>query len=414
MTPPKVLLRSIDWPADFHTPAVCVLTFTDYHKGNRKGADQFIKGWEDYYFAQFAKHLQSLCKRYHEADDDGPEQEQSAKKAKAKTAEEDGGAKPVDDGVPELAKHRFSFVCQWDIPVRDVERASKFYTDVFGWTVTPWCESYALFSPNSNDKKTVIRGHLLLPGGFYKVPPSKTIAPDVKCYLAVEDIDVASAKVVKAGGKKVGNKDTIKGDPGGGKELLFEDTEGNAHYLYEYGTPKSRTKWSKTGPGDGAPMYHIEIPSKDDARFRSFYGDLFGRSFGEMDMPGSDEKYKYWMWNGSQTDKRSNLTVDGLGGGLIPAPADDSKKGTRKTTASESVQQRLFLWVPDVSAWEKKMVEKGGKVVNPRVLSVKQSDGVQSVANQMGTKSAFLRLRDFLLLMFCRRWACIWHCFVVV
>ncbi|KXS13047.1 hypothetical protein M427DRAFT_384849 [Gonapodya prolifera JEL478] len=305
--------KSIDWPADVHTPAVCVLTFTDYHKGNRKGAsvllvksgvpetmkEQFIKGWEDYYFAPFAKHLQSLRKRHREADDDGPEQEQSAKKAKAKTAEEDGGAKPVDDGVSELAKRGFGFVCHWDIP--DVERASKFYAEVFGWTVTPWGENYALFSPNSKDKKT---GHLLLPGGFYKVSPSKTIAPGVKCYLAVEDIDAAIAKVMKAGGKKVGNKDTIKGDPGGGKELLFEDTEGNAHYLYEYGTPESRAKWSKTGPGDGAPVCHIEIPSKDDARFRSFYGDLFGWSFGEMDMPGSDEKYTYWMWKGSRTDKR--------------------------------------------------------------------------------------------------------------
>ncbi|KAJ3336100.1 hypothetical protein HDU93_003658 [Gonapodya sp. JEL0774] len=364
-------------PSDTKNPPVCTFIFDEYRRGSRSGAsvtlvksgitaeekDVLAKGWEDWWFIPFAKHLQTPRKR--PSMDEPPTN--GVKKAKT---DQDTNANGVSEEVPELAKQGIGRPCHWDIPVKDMSRASKFYTSALGWHVTSWMDNYALFNPNAEGKK---EGKQFLAGGLFLVSADTHIAPGMEVYLAVESIDAAIGKVVKAGGKQLGKKELVKGDPGGGKHMLFEDTEGNAHYLYEFASPESYTSWSQPHPQDGAFACHIEIPAQDEERFERFYKKLFGWSFGKM--PGG---YTWWAWKG--VSGAPGLPPLEPAGGLIkpksvdppahlarPVRGKKNGSGSPAGTAKET-SQRLFVLVDDIEGWEKKVKEEGGEVIKPVFL----------------------------------------------
>lgn len=106
-----------------------------------------------------------------------------------------------------------------DIPVDDMDRAVRFYSDVFGWQIAspPGFEGYPMWqAPNK------ISG-----GGFGQRDASLTT---MRSYVEVDSIDDILAKIVAAGGKQVQGKQEITETSWW---AVAEDSEGNQIGLYE-------------------------------------------------------------------------------------------------------------------------------------------------------------------------------------
>jgi len=113
----------------------------------------------------------------------------------------------------------------FEIHVDDMERAKKFYGEVFGWTFEDWSE-YAgtpYFGAVTGDADQLgINGALMLRKG----PPPAPGQPmnGFACTMGVEDYDATEAKIVNLGGKVAVPKHAL---PGMAWQGYYIDTEGN-------------------------------------------------------------------------------------------------------------------------------------------------------------------------------------------
>ena len=127
-------------------------------------------------------------------------------------------------------------IVHFEIPADDVEKAKKFYTDLFGWKIEKlsvtddsWLTSAATAQPmeywiiTTTDDK----GNKALGGGIMKrqMPEHR-----VTNYIGVRSVDEYSSKVEKLGGKVIAPKHTV---PGMGYFALCIDTENNAFAIWE-------------------------------------------------------------------------------------------------------------------------------------------------------------------------------------
>jgi predicted enzyme related to lactoylglutathione lyase len=111
-------------------------------------------------------------------------------------------------------------VVHFEIPSDNVERAKKFYTDLFGWKMEkmPGPMEYWMFA--TNDDRTV-------GGGVMKRQmPQHTITN----YIDVSSLDESVKKVEKLGGKVHKAKEEV---PGMGWFAVCTDTENNMFGLWE-------------------------------------------------------------------------------------------------------------------------------------------------------------------------------------
>lgn len=119
-------------------------------------------------------------------------------------------------------------VVHFEIPFENKDRASKFYTQCFGWQLMDMPEmNYVLAN-------TVATGEDFRPtepgainGGLFQRPKE---APSPCIYVGVASVDEAIKKVTAAGGKLVTPKTPI---PGMGAYGRISDTEGNIIGLFE-------------------------------------------------------------------------------------------------------------------------------------------------------------------------------------
>jgi uncharacterized protein len=114
----------------------------------------------------------------------------------------------------------------FEIPADDVERAKKFYSDLFEWKIEKWDDpkvgmDYLLI--NTTDSK----GNKGLGGGIIKRRHPQHSVTD---YVEVDSIDKYSAKVTALGGKIVVPKTEI---PTVGYFAVFLDTENNHFGMFE-------------------------------------------------------------------------------------------------------------------------------------------------------------------------------------
>jgi predicted enzyme related to lactoylglutathione lyase len=120
-------------------------------------------------------------------------------------------------------------IVHFEIPAKDVKRASTFYTKAFGWQITqfPGFEYWSLgTTPSTQDGTPTSPG--AINGGMGK---KGVMAPNtVTVTISVTDIDAALANVKKLGGKVTGKKTPV-GDMG--FSAYFEDTEGNNIGLFQ-------------------------------------------------------------------------------------------------------------------------------------------------------------------------------------
>ncbi|MCD4669815.1 MAG: VOC family protein [Actinomycetia bacterium] len=109
------------------------------------------------------------------------------------------------------------------VPADDMERAKKFYAEIFGWKIEKMpgpVEYYGIETTDEDGKKG-------LGGGLGKREnPSDAIVN----YIDVPSIDVHTARVEKLGGKIVMPKTAV---PGIGYAAVCLDTENNTFGLWE-------------------------------------------------------------------------------------------------------------------------------------------------------------------------------------
>ena len=108
-------------------------------------------------------------------------------------------------------------ICHIEIPVANLDRAARFYTEVFGWKIQMMPQmNYADFSTPTGEA-----------GGLDA--SAKPSPEGVKIYMVAENIPKTLERIEKAGGKTVQAEMSI-GEHG--FIGLFRDTEGNALGLW--------------------------------------------------------------------------------------------------------------------------------------------------------------------------------------
>ena len=120
-------------------------------------------------------------------------------------------------------------VVHFEIPAKDVKRASNFYSKAFGWQLNqfPGFEYWSVGTTMSDANGTPTTPGAIN-GGMGK---KGVMAPDaVTVTVSVKDIDESLATVKKLGGKQVGKKQAV-GDMGW--SAYFQDTEGNVIGLFQ-------------------------------------------------------------------------------------------------------------------------------------------------------------------------------------
>jgi uncharacterized protein len=118
-------------------------------------------------------------------------------------------------------------VAHFAINADDVERARRFYEQVFGWRFEPWGPPGFLQIFSGNDQEPGIRGALqkrreLLPG-------VRTVG--FECTVGVADVDAVAAAVVAHGGTILIPRALI---PTVGYLIFFRDPEGNVAGAMQY------------------------------------------------------------------------------------------------------------------------------------------------------------------------------------
>ncbi|NUR70009.1 MAG: VOC family protein [Hamadaea sp.] len=118
-------------------------------------------------------------------------------------------------------------VVHFEVPAEDMQRAQKFYTQAFGWDLTPIpAMGYTLVSTTpSGDRGPLTPG--AINGGLLdrKAPFDGPVIT-----IEVADIDAALASVVRLGGEAVIGRQAV-GDMG--FTGYFRDTEGNLIGLWQ-------------------------------------------------------------------------------------------------------------------------------------------------------------------------------------
>jgi predicted enzyme related to lactoylglutathione lyase len=119
-------------------------------------------------------------------------------------------------------------VVHFEIPFDDKARASKFYSETFGWKLTDIPEmSYVLAHTAAVDENQMPKEPGAINGGLFQRPKE---APNPVLYVAVSSIDEALKKIQAAGGKVVTPNTPI---PGMGAYARVADTEGNVIGLFQ-------------------------------------------------------------------------------------------------------------------------------------------------------------------------------------
>ncbi|WP_432352939.1 VOC family protein [Sporosarcina sp. A2] len=122
-------------------------------------------------------------------------------------------------------------VIHFEIHVDDMDRAKKFYGDVFGWTFEDWSD-YAgspYFGAVTGDEDSLgINGALMQ---RRSLPPELNQALNgYACTLEIDDYDACEAMILKNCGKVVLAKHAL---PGMAWQGYYHDTEGNIFGIHQ-------------------------------------------------------------------------------------------------------------------------------------------------------------------------------------
>mgnify|MGYP001568184675 CR=1 FL=1 len=127
-------------------------------------------------------------------------------------------------------------VVHFEIYAQDLERAMKFYGDVFGWTYQKWDiagKPYwgVLTAPSGSTELGINGGLLKRPMSVESTEPIKSeVIIAFVCTVQVENIDEIIKKIETAGGTLALAKQAI---PGMAWQAYYKDTEGNIFGIHQ-------------------------------------------------------------------------------------------------------------------------------------------------------------------------------------
>lgn len=122
-------------------------------------------------------------------------------------------------------------IVHFEIPADDVERAKKFYENIFGWEIKKFDypgEPYWGVHAAETDEKNMVKKPGMINGGMMK---RQKKGQGVVNYISVDSIDSKLDEIKKLGGKIVVEKTEIA--PGMGWVAMFKDSEGNLMGLHQ-------------------------------------------------------------------------------------------------------------------------------------------------------------------------------------
>ncbi|KND48221.1 MAG: Glyoxalase family protein [Parcubacteria bacterium C7867-006] len=124
-------------------------------------------------------------------------------------------------------------VVHFEIYVDDIERAKKFYTDVFGWEFVDWSgvtgtPYWGVMTAPMGSTEPGINGGLMQRQGATVVPDIAVVG--YVCTVQVENIDETIKKVESAGGTMAMPKYAL-GDMA--MQAYYKDTEGNIFGVHQ-------------------------------------------------------------------------------------------------------------------------------------------------------------------------------------
>ena len=120
-------------------------------------------------------------------------------------------------------------VVHFELPYDDLERAKKFYSEVFGWKIADWpIEDGTTYpgimtAPADEDNMPLEKGNI----GGGMVPKSILEAPAI--VMNVDDAEAAAVRAEGSGATRINHKNY----PGVGRIYYIKDTEGNLIGLWE-------------------------------------------------------------------------------------------------------------------------------------------------------------------------------------
>jgi predicted enzyme related to lactoylglutathione lyase len=161
-----------------------------------------------------------------------------------------------------------------ELMTKDLKAAEKFYTNVVGWTITPFDGIGVPYSMFTRGGETMVGGAMTLPDELaqHGVPPNWAL------YVGVDKIEPAAAEVAKLGG---GTLSELMEVPTIGRMQAMKDPQGAAFSIYEPADPPP-TPEALPEVGD---VSWIELMTTDAPAALTFYQKLFGWQAGDaMDM----------------------------------------------------------------------------------------------------------------------------------
>lgn len=221
--------------------------------------------------------------------------------------------------------------CWWSLMTRDVEKANKFYQQLFDWTLSE------MEIPGEDNATIYSAGN----GGFANPVP---LADDFPApshwipFIAVNNVDEVCKQVEKLGGKVCVPAFDI---PAVGRSAVINDPVGTAFHLF---TPENEEEnLNMIGNGSGEVCW-MELMVEDPAPLFPFYSELFGWTFSApMAMNGTEY---------------TSFEINGVGvGGFLKRPPN--------VPAMPPVWMNYFS-VDSVETWTEKAATLGGKVVMPK------------------------------------------------
>ena len=121
-------------------------------------------------------------------------------------------------------------VVHFEIQADNIERAIKFYQDVFDWKINQWEQNqyWMIMTAHKDSKEPGINGGLLPRPA--KTAPTECGANSFVCNIQVDNYDAMAEKIIAAGGTVTISKYALSGMAWQG---YFLDTEGNNFGLHQ-------------------------------------------------------------------------------------------------------------------------------------------------------------------------------------
>ena len=151
------------------------------------------------------------------------------------------------------------------INANDVERAKRFYEQVFGWAYRSWGPPGFYLTDDAGVGSALQGRPEIIEGGG--------VAFGAEATMAVDDLAATQGEIVAAGGKLVGGPYDI---PTVGQLIWFEDTEGNVAGAMRY-VEADPTRQPVAGATN--VMRWFAINADDVQRAKAFYERVFGWTF---------------------------------------------------------------------------------------------------------------------------------------